>query len=162
MDSCHLSKRQHLCRFYMTSSLPSFEKELSMPLQVFTEWFQRRTNSSCAWLWTPFSDKDHEGVFLNMFTGLCLFLRFCPQHVYRADGFISPVEAKPTKRRERWKFCDSGFETLPRREQGKWNQNIAIDACLLLYFFHRFRIMWEVFICTLWLLESESKIIPLV
>ena len=35
-------------------------------LQAFTEWFQRKTDGSCTWLWTPYSDEEKEGVFLNM------------------------------------------------------------------------------------------------
>ena len=34
--------------------------------QAFTEWFQRRVDGSCTWLWTPFSDQEKEGVFLDM------------------------------------------------------------------------------------------------
>ena len=34
--------------------------------QTFTEWFHKRTNGSCTWLWTPFSDQEMEGVFINM------------------------------------------------------------------------------------------------
>ena len=37
-----------------------------LSVQAFTEWFQRRTNGSCSWLWTPYSDQEEEGVFLNM------------------------------------------------------------------------------------------------
>ena len=37
-----------------------------MYLQVFTEWFLWRIDGSCSWLWTPFSDEEKEGVFLDM------------------------------------------------------------------------------------------------
>ena len=64
---------------------------------------------------------------------------------------------------------DENFVTVALKHFQDENKVNEIKICntywcnwLLLFFLHRSRIVWEVFICTLGLLESESKLVPLV
>ena len=54
-----------LCKQKLNNSIIPFQEDLETFLK-YVAWHKRTTGSDCPYIWTPLSDKQAEGVFLNM------------------------------------------------------------------------------------------------
>ena len=55
----------HFCRNMLNNSIIPFPQDLEA-FYKYTAWHEATTDDSCSSVWTPFSDENTEGTFLNM------------------------------------------------------------------------------------------------
>ena len=120
-------------------------------LQAFTEWFQRKTDGSCTWLWTPYSDEEKEGVFLNLNSQeQASFLPWKQNQPNggREENFVK-IDMNLFQDENKVKFCLNLTKSNVKKRWNLWIQEETVQAVLLVNFTTSSFFTWKDFVTIL-------------